>query len=255
LLNITDDKILELHNKGMSNKDIAQAAGCAACTISQHLRKMGVSTYRIDNGEIMAMHNAGMTDREIAEILGCERSNVTIFLNRRGVSGRHGKKDNVALRNQISQSLIGRFVQQGNPNFKGTSTVKQRARGISKTIVKDMIRNSDGSCMLCGQKGEPLVGHHIYPFSNILNEFLTNVFDGNPDTLYDQLVSFDKLTDRSNIMIVCKKCHKAIHDKDNPELAKYRRPVQRLSKDASRRNRVEYTQAGGSAGALSESVI
>lgn len=95
---------------------------------------------------MLRLHNSGLTDSEIAVELGCTRSNVTIYLNRMGCTNRKSKKDNVELRNKISRSLIGRYTGSNNPNYKGYTDEKTLARGIYKTISKEMIRNNNYIC-------------------------------------------------------------------------------------------------------------
>ena len=89
---------------------------------------------------ILELHNSGLTDQEIANILGCERSNITYHLNKMGLKNRKNKKDNIELRNRISESLIGRYIGDKNPNYKGYTEEKTLARGIFKTISKRKIR-------------------------------------------------------------------------------------------------------------------
>ena len=69
--------------------------------------------------------------------MGCKRSNITHHLNKAGITNRKSKIDNIELRNRISQSLIGRYVGENNPNYKGYTEEKQIARGIFKTISKE----------------------------------------------------------------------------------------------------------------------
>lgn len=73
----------------------------------------------LDKEQILKLHNDGLSDLEISKIMGCKRSNITHHLNKAGITNRKSKIDNIELRNRISQSLIGRYVGENNPNYKG----------------------------------------------------------------------------------------------------------------------------------------
>ena len=149
--------------------------------------------------EIIKLHEQGLYDKEIAEILGCSRSNITIRLNRAGYIGRSSKINNIELRNRISKKLTGRYYGENNPNFKGYINEKTLARGIFKTLSKDLIRNSNYTCQQCGKYGGDLETHHIYPFSAIMNDFFETTYDGNIETMYDQLTSYQPFMDKYGV--------------------------------------------------------
>ena len=181
-------------------------------------RKVGIPAEKI-----IELHNKGLYDREIAEILGCERSNITIRLHLLGyASNRHTKKDDIELRNRISNSLVGRYTSKNNPNYSGGESVKQQVRGILKTINKRILRNRDNACCACGATDTKLQTHHIKPFKIILDEFLETTYNGDQDTLYEQVVNYPDFMDEENIVILCKQCHYKVHYSDNPELSPFR---------------------------------
>ena len=168
------------------------------------------------------MHNSGFTDKEIAEKLGCERSNITYHLNKMGLNNRKSKKDNIDLRNRISQSLIGRFVGDKNPNYKGYTDEKTIARGIFKTISKRKIRENDYTCQHCGRRGGDLETHHIQPFNIIFLEFIRDVYSGNIENIYDELMNYEDFINEDNLVVLCDDCHYKVHYSDDHELSPYR---------------------------------
>ena len=172
--------------------------------------------------DIIDLHNQGLYDKEIAQILGCSRENIVKRLNKAGFKNRHGKIDDIALRNRISNSLKGRFTGKDNPNYKGYTNEKTLARGLFKTISKEMIRNCDFSCQICGQHGGNLNTHHIKPFRVIFDDFIKNVYSGNIENFYHEILAYEDFTDKTNLIVVCENCHKQIHYIDNPELSPYR---------------------------------
>lgn len=180
-------------------------------------RKMGIPIEKI-----IELHNQGLYDQEIADLLGCCRSNITIRLKKAGFGSRRSKIDDVDLRNRISQKLIGRYCGEDNPNYKGYTDEKTIARGIFKTFSKRKIRESDYTCQACGKRGGDLETHHIKPFNIIFSEFVDDVYDGDINTIYDQLMDYDDFINESNMVVLCRKCHEDVHYSDNPELSPFR---------------------------------
>lgn len=172
--------------------------------------------------EIIELHNQGLYDREIAEIFGCSRENIVKRLNKAGIKNRKSKIDDIALRNRISQSLKGRFIGDKNPNYKGYTNEKTLARGLFKTISKEMLRDCNFTCQICGQHGGNLHTHHIKPFHVIFDTFIKNVYSGNIENFYHEILSYEDFTNKNNLIVVCEKCHREIHYMDNPELSPYR---------------------------------
>lgn len=172
--------------------------------------------------DIIELHNQGLYDKEIAQILGCTRENIVKRLNKAGFKNRKSKIDDIDLRNRISNSLKGRYVGKDNPNYKGYSDEKTLARGLFKTISKEMLRDCNFTCQICGQHGGDLHTHHIKPFHVIFDEFIQNVYSNNIENFYHEILAYDDFTDKNNLIVVCKKCHYKIHYTDNPELSPYR---------------------------------
>ena len=165
--------------------------------------------------EIIDLHNQGLYDKEIAAILECSRENIVKRLNKAGFKNRKSKIDDIALRNRISNSLKGRY-------YKGYSTEKQLARGLFKTISKEMLRDCNFTCQICGQHGGNLHTHHIKPFSVIFDTFISNAYSGNIENFYHEILAYEDFTNKKNLIVVCENCHKKIHYTDNPELSPFR---------------------------------
>lgn len=219
---IDDKKILELYNQGMLHREIAKELGYGVSTVTRHLLNMGYGMQVVDKEKMLQLYNSGLTDLEIATELGCTRSNVTIYLNRMGYTNRKSKKDNVKLRNRISKSLIGRYIGNKNPNYKGYTDEKTIARGIFKTISKRKIRDCNYTCQHCGKRGGDLETHHIKPFNIIFAEFIQRKYSGNIESVYDEITHYDDFTDETNMVVLCHDCHWSVHYSDNHELSPYR---------------------------------
>lgn len=223
LKQIDDAKILELYNQGFLHREMAQQLGYGVSTVTRHLLNMGHRTIMpVDKDEVVQLHLYGVSDADIAKIVGCTRSNVTIILNRAGYTDCHSKIDNIELRNRISNSLIGRYTGTDNPNYKGYTDEKTVARGIFKTISKRKIRGCNYTCKACGKRGGDMETHHIKPFSLIFKEFLSNRYDGNIQTIYEQLMDYPDFVDEDNMVVLCHDCHHDVHYSDYHELSPYR---------------------------------
>ena len=220
---INDDDILRLYNQGLLHREIADQLGCATCTVTNHLLKIGIRSYDMSRRQqVLNLHNKGLYDKDIAETLGVTREDVTHLLNVQGITNRRIKVDNLDLRSRISNSLIGRFVGENNPNYKGYTNEKSVARGIFKTISKRVMRKEDYTCEVCGKRGGDLEVHHIKPFIVIMNEFFENVYDGNINNIYEQLIKYPDFMDESNLVVLCHDCHWRVHYSDDHELSPYR---------------------------------
>jgi len=177
---------------------------------------------KIDINKIIELHNQGLYDNEISELLDCSRANITHRLNKLGIHNRRSKEEDIPLRNRISESLIGRYIGNKNPNYKGNNDEKILARGMFKTISKELIRNSNYTCQICHKRGGNLETHHIKPFHIIFEEFIQTKYSGNIDTFYQELSQYEDFININNMVVVCQDCHYKIHYTDNHELSPYR---------------------------------
>lgn len=219
---VNDEKILELRNKGMLHREIAKELGYGVSTVTHHLLSMGYGMHIVNKEKMLQLYNERLTDSEIAKQLGCTRANVTTYLNRMGYTNRKSKKNDIELRNRISQSLIGRYTGSDNPNYKGYTNEKTIARGIFKTISKRMIRECNYTCKHCGKRGGDLETHHIKPFNIIFEEFIQNRYSGNIENIYNEITNYKDFMDETNMVVLCHDCHWKVHYSDNHELSPYR---------------------------------
>ena len=56
----------------------------------------------------------------------------------------------------------------------------------------------------------------------IFNEFINTNYNGNIDTIYDQLMSYNDFIDEDNMVVLCHNCHFKVHYSDDCELSPYR---------------------------------
>lgn len=224
-----DNDIIRMHKDGMLNREISDQLGCSISTVTTRLIKAGYGRQRVDKQKVIELHEQGLYDHDIALLMNCTRSNITVILNRAGYTGRHGKIDDIDLRNRISATLTGRYTGTDNHRFKGEAIECDKhereyylARGMSKRISDLLKRNSEGVCGICGEKHAHLETHHIKPFIVIYREFMENVYDGNIYAFYEQFSQYPDFQDLTNLVVVCRRCHLLIHYSDNHELSPFR---------------------------------
>lgn len=89
---LDDDKITELYNNGLTQKEIGQIIGCSQSTIGRHLRHLknnGTIVRKrygyLSTTRMIALYSRGMNGREIAKIIGCNFTTVYRRLNANGV--------------------------------------------------------------------------------------------------------------------------------------------------------------------------
>ena len=167
--------------------------------------------------KIVELHNQGLYDFEIAELLNCTRANITKRLNKAGYRNRMSKIDDMQTRDKISQSLIGKYTGENNPNYKGRLNEKWLARGMFKTLSKKMIRQANYTCQICGKRGGNMGTHHKYPFHKIMEDFYNDVYNDDITTFYEQLSNYPPFMDENNLIVLCEECHKKIHSNGNHE--------------------------------------
>lgn len=190
---------------------------------------------------IIELHNQGLYDKEIADILGCRRSNITKRLIKAGYGRNHSKINDLRAREKISQTLLGRFTGENNPNYKGGSEIRDLARGLFKTFSKRKMREVNFTCQHCGKRGGNLAVHHIKPFHIILEEFFKNAYNGDIKTIYTQLMNYPDFIDENNLICLCEECHKKVHYSDNPELSPYRWESATTIENSELTEEVEYS--------------
>jgi len=81
-LPFTDQQLITLHKKDMSDREIAGKLGVPKYTIRYHRRRLGLVRMRLfTDQQLIALHKQGLRDKEIGEALGV--SNGIVFKHRR----------------------------------------------------------------------------------------------------------------------------------------------------------------------------
>lgn len=139
---------------------------------------------------------------EISQKLGCVYSTVISWL----------RKHNIEIRDD-SESKIGVMIGDKHPNWKGgVTSLSGLCREYFETNIRDKIASRDGyTCQLCGKEHCVLHVHHIYHFSNIIEDVLNDNKDLDPIEdkykLYKKIVNDEKFNDYSNMITYCRECH------------------------------------------------
>lgn len=184
-LGIPLEKIIELHEQGYSDQEIASKLGCSRSNITMRLNRAGY-----------------INRQEKIERIDI-RNKISDSLRGTGLGADNHKYKGIAETEDLTQY------------YKG------RARGIFRTLAKEQIRNKGTICEICGKNTLAVETHHIRPFQKILDEFLIDTYDGDVESFSQQLQKYEPFMDTNNLLVVCPTCHSEIHRKDNPELSRY----------------------------------
>lgn len=203
----------------MSSTEIAKYFNVTHRTILNHLQKLGVSRrslvesqFNYHNKEIPnefydydKMYDLYIkkhyTKEQLGEMFNCAPHVIDRVLRDNGIKVRG-----------TSEAKIG--VQRGEEhhNWKGgVSSLNLLCREYFQNNISPKIRERDGyECQLCHCKSNLHV-HHIYPFSQILEDIINENKDLNAKKdkykLYEIIVNDDRFTDESNLITYCKDCH------------------------------------------------
>jgi DNA-binding CsgD family transcriptional regulator len=196
----------DMYASGMTGRQIAANLSIPARTVARYLRQFGVEMRKPGPERHQALFcfdtlnrlyvEQGKSTTQIAEKLGASVSSVIQGLKRFGIERRSSgsqqghKRLSPEARAKISQSRIGRFLGQDNPNWKGGSIPNpERSRAPAKKWSKQ-VRLRDGICQCCGAFNN-LHAHHIKRWKDY------------PELRYDL----------SNGVALCHTCHEKAHGK------------------------------------------
>lgn len=203
----------------MSSTEIAKYFDVTHRTILNHLQNLGVnrrclseSQYNYHKKEIPnefydydTMYDLYITKHYTKEKLGkmfnCAPHVIDRVLRENGISVRG-----------VSEAKIG--VQSGyeHHNWKGgVSSLNSICREYFQNNISPKIREKDGyECQLCHSKSNLHV-HHIYPFSQIIDDIIkeNKHLDIEIDKykLYEIIINDKRFTDEDNLITYCRDCH------------------------------------------------
>ena len=196
------EEIIERYTNGESACSIAKDFNTNNSTIISHLNWSGINTNNPNKRKeiddvLPSMYLSGFTMREIAKSLGITHGTVRRHLFQLGIKSR-GKPE-------------GENHPRWNPNKRFVKRVR-RYLEVNTTWQQDIFERDNYTCWICGKRGGDLEAHHVYPFIEIVNDFLSTHNGSNPE-LFKQIKNYDKLLDTSLGITLCKKCHKDLHSK------------------------------------------
>lgn len=194
----------DMYASGMTGRQIAASLSIPARTVARYLRQSGVEMRKPGPERHQALFcfdtlnrlyaEQGKSTTQIAKELGASVSAVMQGLKRFGIKRRSSgsqqghKRLSLEARAKISQSRIGRFLGEDNPNWKGGFTPDpERSRAPAKKWSKQ-VRLRDGICQCCGAFNN-LHAHHIKRWKDY------------PELRYDL----------SNGVALCHACHEKAH--------------------------------------------
>jgi len=110
-------------------------------------------------------------------------------------------------RKKMSLAMIGKYVGDKNPSWKGGVTPLHKLIRHSfknRQWISDVFTRDNFICQRCGyDKGRILNAHHIKGFSRIMEEYKIET--------YEDAMDCEELWNINNGITLCEKCHIAVH--------------------------------------------
>lgn len=165
-----------MYRDGMSSREIGEAAGIPARTVSRYLKKHGTELRQAgpkrhdrlrDRAWLFSQYIGNMRSTpEIAKLIGASSRVVHSWLVHHGIETRdrgsekgHQRFDDEG-RERLSKAKRGRYCGSENPNWRGGQDNRDpdRNRYPAKQWSK-AVRERDGKCVECGET-RGLHAHH-----------------------------------------------------------------------------------------------
>lgn len=189
-------KILaEYLEKKISLTKLGMKYGVDRNTITAWLRQKGLSNKyhvqeNLDKKEVIRLY---VKERKSAE-------EIALLVNVASTSPIHCILDKAGVKRTQQETMMGKWVKEKNPNWKGGTTTYEKWRRKTErfsarmTVFKLMVKLRDKfACRLCGSTTK-IETNHIIPVRKITKE--KDLFDPN------------------NGITLCRKCHLSIHFKE-----------------------------------------
>lgn len=217
------DEIVALYeNEKLSANQIANMYDTSHNIIINTLKRFGVKTrtmqdaqFTINEKELPKLFNdkeqleymhwkENKSCREIGEMIGVDSGTIRRQMNRLGIKTKNN-----------SESKRGLMVGEKHPNWQGGLTpLKALLREYFQVNQVPVVAKRDNyTCQLCGATHTVLHVHHIVPFSEIVNEIVSEHPNLNPDIVEDRLKLYeiithdDRFLNENNLITFCKPCH------------------------------------------------
>lgn len=88
-----DEELLELHQKGLTDKEIAEKLRVTQAAVNYRRQKLGLKNNyapnTFSNDELLALHNQGLNDREISETLRVTQAAINYRRGRLGLQSNY----------------------------------------------------------------------------------------------------------------------------------------------------------------------
>lgn len=241
------EEIINLYISGLSPNEIAKRFSVSRTCVNKILKEMNVK--RRTKQEAQFNHNKKDIPNKLfdenwlhTEHIGNRRSvkDMATELNiDPGTLRRQMKRLGIKTRTN-SESKLGLMVGNRHPNWQdGKSKLSELLREWFKTNLSRKVAERDNyTCLLCGKTHTVLHIHHIKKFKDIVNEIISEypeyTITSNKSELYYKVIYDVRFRELTNLITLCKECHKKIHGKhntiSNQDLLSLVNKAQRLSK-------------------------
>lgn len=199
-------KMIQMYTSGLSTIEIADQLCMHESSVWERLSNSGVilrargyqnkKLTADQEQDLVRRYEAGEHSGPLGKEYGIHKSSVTAIVKRHG-----GKiKDNYG---------------PNNPSWKGGRVpLDKLVRNHSKyaKLRERLFQESNYTCALCHCRGVRLEMHHIQPFREIMDDFVSILSTGMKySEINSRIEKFHAFWDEDNLMVLCDACHKEEH--------------------------------------------
>ncbi|GAG84505.1 unnamed protein product, partial [marine sediment metagenome] len=146
----TDQQLINLHKRGLNDREIAKRLGVAQMTVNIYRNRLGLKTQKrksrrrlFNDQQLIALYNKGMTDKKIAGELGAGQTTVRKYRRRLGLKAHEQRPRRLFMDEQLKE-LYEKGLDDGEIAEKlgaARRTVNDRRRKLGlKQIQKQGIK-------------------------------------------------------------------------------------------------------------------
>lgn len=193
----------------LSKPEIQKRLRCCKQTLDKNLKYFNITSQYVNfsEQEIIDLYTKEFKSlSQINNITSIPKSRIRNILLR----------NNIKLRDKstcqcINLSQTEKFINFDISILKSQSKLKRKCQAYFKNHISSVIKKErDNKCEICGDT-KKLHAHHIISQRTILSQIIKENLNKTEDELYSTIINDPRFLDKTNIKIVCEKCHYTIY--------------------------------------------
>lgn len=202
---LSKDLLYDLYvNKNMGKWEISTYLNISYLTVDKNLKRYNIISHDPDNivESIVNDYLSGLSTTQIARKYSRPKSRIRqILIN-----------NNIQLRDKYSchcNNMQGEILNTDIFRSAKSSYFRRKVGSHFKNKLAIPLKKEYTKCSICGSF-EHLHVHHLIPLSIIINKIVAENKNLTDDELYDKIITDSRYLDKSNLIVVCEKCHYTI---------------------------------------------